>query len=242
MDLHLTGRTALVTGGASGIGRAAVAALLAEGVRVTVLDRAARPDDLPGDVRWHTGDVTDEESVADVVRDCGPLDIAVGCAGVSGPTGKAPADITREEFSRTVEVNLTGQFLLAKHASAAMRPGSGGAVVFVASDSGFVAAPGMVAYCASKGGLVMLTKALATDLEPLGVRVNCVAPSIVDTPMSRADLGLTRQGFDGQPYPVHRPEEVAAAVCYLASDLARGINGTAHVMDFGALARSSFPA
>ena len=86
------------------------------------------------------------------------------------------------------------------------------AVVFVASDSGFVAAPGTVAYCASKGGVVMLTKALATDLEPQGVRVNCVAPSIVDTPMSRADLGLTRQGFDGQPYPVHRPEEVAAAV------------------------------
>ncbi|WP_408997185.1 SDR family oxidoreductase [Streptomyces europaeiscabiei] len=73
-------------------------------------------------------------------------------------------------------------------------------------------------------------------------RVNCVAPRIVDTPMSRTDLGLTETGFDGQPFPVHRSEEIAAAVCYLVSDLARGVNGTTHVLDFGALARSAFPA
>ncbi|MET8980031.1 SDR family oxidoreductase [Streptomyces sp. NPDC004539] len=240
MDLRLTGRAALVTGGASGIGRATVDALTAEGVTVTVLDRAAPPADLPPGVRWHTGDVTDEDAVAAAVRLGGPLDIAVGCAGISGPMGKAAADITREEFSRTVEVNLTGQFLLAKHASAAMP--DGGSIVFVASDSAFVAAPGMVAYCASKGGVLMLAKALATDLEPQGVRVNCVAPSIVDTPMSRTDLGLAETGFTGLPFPVHQPEDIAAAVCFLASDLARGVNGTAHVMDFGALARSSFPA
>lgn len=242
MDLHLTGRTALVTGGASGIGRAVVDSLLAEGVRVSVLDRASRPVDLPHDVRWHTGDVTDEDAVAVAVRECDGLDIAVGCAGISGPMGKAPADISREDFSRTLEVNLTGQFLLAKHASTVMRERGGGAIVFVASDSGFVAAPGMVPYCASKGGVLMLAKALATDLEPHGVRVNCVAPSIVDTPMSRADLGLTEAGFEGRPFPVHRPEEIAAAICYLASDLARGVNGTTHVLDFGALARSAFPA
>ncbi|MEV3909928.1 MULTISPECIES: SDR family oxidoreductase [Streptomyces] len=88
----------------------------------------------------------------------------------------------------------------------------------------------------------MPAKALATDLDPHGTRVNCVAPSIVDTPMSRTDLGLTESGFDGQPFPVHRPEEIAAAVCYLVSDLARGVNGTTHVLDFGALARSAFPA
>lgn len=242
MDLRLTGRTALVTGGASGIGRAVVTALLAEGVRVTVLDRAPRPADLPGALRWHTGDVTDEDAVGAAVRDSDGLSIAVGCAGISGPMGQEPTAISRADFARTVEVNLTGQFLLAKHAAGAMRERGGGAIVFVASDSGFVAAPGMAAYCASKGGVLMLAKALATDLDPYGVRVNCVAPSIVDTPMSRADLGLTEAGFDGQPFPVHRPEEVAAAVCYLVSDLARGVNGTAHVLDFGGLARSAFPA
>jgi NAD(P)-dependent dehydrogenase (short-subunit alcohol dehydrogenase family) len=242
MDLKLTGRTALVTGGASGIGRAVVTSLFAEGVRVTVLDRAPRPADLPDSVRWHTGDVTDEDAVAAAVRDCADLAVAVGCAGISGPMGEEPTDISRDDFARTVEVNLTGQFLLAKHAAAAMRERGGGAIVFVASDSGFVAAPGMAAYCASKGGVLMLAKALATDLDPYGVRVNCVAPSIVDTPMSRADLGLTEDGFDGQPFPVHRPQEIAAAVCYLVSDLARGINGTAHVLDFGGLARSTFPA
>ncbi|WP_416966720.1 SDR family NAD(P)-dependent oxidoreductase [Streptomyces sp. 4F14] len=242
MDLRLTGRTALVTGGASGIGRAVVTALLAEGVRVTVLDRASRPADLPDSVRWHTGDVTDEDAVAAAVRDSGGLSIAVGCAGISGPMGQEATAVSRADFARTVEVNLTGQFLLAKHAAGAMRERGGGAIVFVASDSGFVAAPGMAAYCASKGGVLMLAKALATDLDPYGVRVNCVAPSIVDTPMSRADLGLTETGFDGQPFPVHRPEEVAAAVCYLVSDLARGVNGTAHVLDFGGLARSAFPA
>ncbi|MFC8436445.1 SDR family NAD(P)-dependent oxidoreductase [Streptomyces sp. NPDC057253] len=242
MDLRLKSRTALVTGGGSGIGRATVTALLAEGVTVTVLDLAPPPPGLPDGVRWHTGDVTDEESLAEAVRACGGPDIAVGCAGVSGPMGKSPADITHAEFTRTIEVNLTGQFLLAKHASAAMRARGGGAIVFVASDSGFVAAPGMVPYCASKGGVLMLAKALATDLERDGVRVNCVAPSIVDTPMSRTDLGLTEAGFEGQPYPVHRTEEIAAAICYLVSDLARGVNGTAHVMDFGALARSAFPA
>jgi len=242
MDLRLAGRTALVTGGASGIGRAVVTALLAEGAGVDVLDRSPRPEDLPDTVRWHTGDVTDEEAVAAAVGTCEDLAIAVGCAGISGPMGQEPTAISRDDFARTVEVNLTGQFLLAKHAAAAMRARGGGAVVFVASDSGFVAAPGMAAYCASKGGVVMLAKALATDLDAYGVRVNCVAPSIVDTPMSRADLGLTVKGFDGQPFPVHRPEEIAAAVCYLASDLARGVNGTTHVLDFGGLARSNFPA
>ncbi|MFD9284300.1 SDR family NAD(P)-dependent oxidoreductase [Streptomyces mirabilis] len=196
----------------------------------------------PGPCTGNTGDVTDEEAVA-AMRECeGGPDIAVGCAGTSGPMGKAPTDISRDEFARTLEVNLTGQFLLAKHAGAAMRERGGGAVVFVASDSGFVAAPGMAAYCASKGGVLMLAKALATDFDADGIRVNCVAPSIVDTPMFRADLGLTGKGFEGQPFPVHRPEEVAAAVCYLASDPARGVNGTTHVLDFGALAGSAFPA
>ena len=243
MKLDLSGRSALITGGASGIGRATVDALLAEGARVTVLDLAPRPSDVSREVSWHVGDVTDESAVAAAVASAHELDLAIGCAGVSGPMGLDPWDIPLDAFARTIAVNLTGQFLLGKHTSAVMRGrGQGGAIVFVASDSSFVAAPGMTAYCASKGGLLMLTRALATDLAAHGIRVNCVAPSIVDTPMSRADLGLADRGFDGQPYPVHHPAEIAAAICYLASDLARGISGTAQILDFGGLARSSFPA
>lgn len=246
MDLRLTGRSALVTGGASGIGRATAALLLAEGAQVTVLDRAPRPADAHPELRWHTGDVTDEDAVAEAVRGAadaqGGLDIAVGCAGISGPVGKSATEISGSDFLRTVQVNLVGQFLLAKHAAAAMRERGGGAMVLVASDSAYVAAPGMVPYCASKGGVLMLARALSVDLAEAGIRVNCVAPSVVDTPMSRADLGLLEDGFTGQDYPVHTPQEVAAAIAYLLSDLARGVNGTTHVLDFGGLARSTFPA
>lgn len=240
MDLGLTGRRALVTGGASGIGRATVDVLLAEGMRVAVLDRAPRPDDLDPEVLWHTGDVTNEGDVALAARACGGLDVVVGCAGISGPMGIPATGIAAADFLRTVEVNLVGQFLLAKHTVPAMN--HGGAIVMVASDSSFVAAPGMVAYCASKGGVLMLVKALSVELADAGIRVNCVAPSVVDTPMSRRDLGVVTAGFADQPYPVHQAGEVAAAIAYLASDLSRGVNGTAHVLDFGGLARSTFPA
>ncbi|MFF2514626.1 SDR family oxidoreductase [Streptomyces sp. NPDC058086] len=85
----------------------------------------------------------------------------------------------------------------------------------------------------------MPAKALATDFDADGIRVNCVAPSIVEHRCPAPTSG-SEKGFEGQPFPVHRPEEVAAAVCYLASDLARSANGTTHVLDFGALARSAF--
>src|SRR5262249_13136536 len=98
---------------------------------------------------------------------------------------------------------------------------------------------GMVAYCAAKGGVVMLTRALAVDLEAARIRVNCVCPSIVDTPMARADLGAA---FDALPVPVHRPADVARSILYLAAPVSAGLNRTAPVLDFGGLAKSPFPA
>ncbi|ANP50489.1 dihydroanticapsin dehydrogenase [Streptomyces griseochromogenes] len=246
MDLELEDRAVLVTGGASGIGRATVAAFREEGARVAVIDRSPRPPWAPDDVLWHQGDITDEAAVAQAVGRAagrfGGLDVAVGCAGVSGPMGQNAIRTSRDDFAHTVDVNLTGQFLLAKHAAGVMRRNGGGAIVMVASDSGFVAAPGMVAYCASKGGVLMLAKALAVDLDQDRIRVNCVCPSVVDTPMSRADLGLVKEGFDGQPYRVHRPEDIARSILFLASPASAGVNGTAQVIDFGGLARSTFPA
>jgi NAD(P)-dependent dehydrogenase (short-subunit alcohol dehydrogenase family) len=235
MDLALSGRSVLVTGGASGIGLATVEAFLAEGASVTVLDRAPKPAGL--DVTWVQGDVADEDAVRAAVPD--RLDVAIGCAGVSGPMGENPRDIALADFARTLEVNLTGQFLLAKHAAPSLARSTAAAIVFVASDSSFVAAPGMAAYCASKGGVLMLAKALAVDFEPDGIRVNCVCPSIVDTPMARGDLGAA---FDELDCQVLLPEDVARSILYLASPVSRGVNGTAHVLDFGGLATSTFPA
>lgn len=88
----------------------------------------------------------------------------------------------------------------------------------------------------------MLAKALAVDLDQDRIRVNCVCPSVVDTSMSRADLGLVEEGFDDQPYRVHRPEDIARSILFLASPVSAGINGTTEVLDFGGPARSTFPA
>src|SRR4051794_37122994 len=142
MDLELNDHSVLVTGGGSGIGRAAVDAFRAEGAHVAVLDRSPRPAWAHDDLLWRQGDVTEETAVAQAVAEAvdrfGGLDVAVGCAGISGPMGEPAVLTRREDFTRTVEVNLTGQFLLAKHAAGAMRRNGSGAIVMVASDSGFV--------------------------------------------------------------------------------------------------------
>jgi NAD(P)-dependent dehydrogenase (short-subunit alcohol dehydrogenase family) len=138
-------------------------------------------------------------------------------------------------------VNARGPFLVSKHARPLLAQRAGASIVFVASDSALVAAPGMAPYCASKGAVLMLARALSVDLAPDGVRVNCVCPSIVDTPMSRGDLELP-DGFAGQDFPVIDAAEVARHVAYLTSPLSAAVNGAALVADHGSLARSGFPA
>ena len=123
-----------------------------------------------------------------------------------------------------------------------MRPRGGGAIVIMASDSSFVSSPGIGAYCASKGAVLMLVRSLATDHGPEGIRTNCVAPSIVDTPMPRLTLGagdraLSEFGVDDW----HTADEIAGHLVYLCTDAARGMNGSALVADFGGMAKSTFP-
>ncbi|WP_432491573.1 SDR family NAD(P)-dependent oxidoreductase [Kineococcus auxinigenes] len=237
MDLRLAGRAVLVTGGASGIGAAVVRALRSEGARALALDLAGGAD-----VR---ADVTDEEQVAravgQAVGELGGLDGLVCCAGVSGPVGIGAADVALADFERVTAVNTVGAFLTVKHAAAPLSAGRDPAVVLLASDSAFTAAPGMVPYCTSKGAVLALGRSLSVDLAGAGVRVNSVCPSIVDTPMSRTDLQAP-QGFGEAPYPVQAPEEVAHLVLFLLSPLARAVNGTHLLADFGASATSSFPA
>ncbi|RKT54872.1 SDR family NAD(P)-dependent oxidoreductase [Saccharothrix australiensis] len=236
MDLGFTDRKVLVTGGASGIGLACARAFRAEGARVVALDRARGP----ADVDTVLADVTDEpglaEAVTTAVRRLGGLDVVVGCAGISGPVGTPLVDTSAADLAAVLAVNVTGQLLLAKHTYPHLA--TGGAIVFLASDSAFVATPGMAPYCASKGAVVALTRALAVELDR--VRVNCVCPSVVDTPMARADLG--DEAIDHADFPVQRVEDVARQVLFLAGPHARPVNGQALLSDFGFSARSSFPA
>ncbi|WP_328608946.1 SDR family oxidoreductase [Amycolatopsis sp. NBC_00345] len=238
MRTDLAGRAVLVTGAASGIGLACARAFLTEGARVGLVDREPPPV-LEGDVVAVRADVTDEPGLAAAVdavaRQFGGLDVVVGCAGVSGPVGKPLAGTTAAEVAAVLAVNVTGQFLLVKHALPWLA--EGGAVVLLGSDSAFTAAPGMAPYCASKGAVVALTRALAVELP--GVRVNCVCPSVVDTPMARADLGAV---LDSPAFPVQSADDVARQVLFLASPASRPVNGQALLADFGMSGRSAFPA
>ncbi len=248
MDLQLEGTTALITGAASGIGRATALALAAEGVRVALLDRdaAALAETADGcrDALVLVADVTDEQqvrtAVATGVAALGRLDAVVCCAGVSGPVGTAIEETDLAAWNAVFAVNVTGAFLVLKHALPALRAAAAASVVVLASDSAFVASPGMAPYCASKAALVQFGRALSVDLAGTGVRVNAVAPSIVDTPMSRGDLGSA--AFDDPGFPVQTAAEVAAHVVYLVSPRSRAISGTSLLSDFGYTARSGFPA
>jgi len=244
MDLQLRGTSALVTGAGSGIGRAVASALAAEGVRVVLLDRdesavrdAARscPDSIV-----LVADVTDEEQTSSALASLERLDAVVCCAGISGPVGLGIEEISLGEWNAVFAVNVTGPFLVLRHALPALRAAGAASVVLVSSDSAFVASPGMAPYCASKAALVQFARALSVDLAGTGIRVNTVAPSVVDTPMSRGDLGDA--AFDAADFPVQTADEVAAHVAYLVSPRSRAVNGTTLLSDFGYTARSGFPA
>ena len=247
MELRLAGSAAIVTGAASGIGRACAVALAAEGVRVGAIDRdeeAVRA--LAVEIGGHcaVADVRDEPGVARAVdglaQELGGLNSVICCAGISGPFGRGIEHIELSDWNAVLAVNVTGPFLVVKHALRHLRKAAHPAVVLMGSDSSFVAAPGMVPYNASKGAVLQLTRALATDLAPDGIRVNCVCPSIVDTGMARSDLGV--DSFSEAEFPVQTAEEVARHILYLCSPVSRAVNGTTLVSDFGYLARSSFPA
>jgi NAD(P)-dependent dehydrogenase (short-subunit alcohol dehydrogenase family) len=241
MDMsRLEGRVALVTGAASGLGLACAERFAREGARVIGID-LHEPDAWPG-AAFELVDVTHEDAVArtvdSVVREHGSLDAVCNAAGVAG--GGPVHLVQLAEWERVLRVNLTGTFLVCKHAVVPMMEQGSGSIVNFASIEGLEGTEGGSAYNASKGAVVILTKNMAIDYGRRGVRVNCICPGFIDTPMFRAVMDSEGMGTYRERYREEhklgrfgRPEEIAGAALFLVSDDASFVTGHALVVDGG---------
>ncbi len=252
----LLGRSALITGAASGIGRATAHLFAREGAVLTLMDldaaglSAVVEEIAAGGGRGIAvvGDVSREadcrRAVEEAVRTWGHLDILVNNAGIIRRA--TVVETTPEEWERVMAVNVRSVFLLSKYAIPAMERAGGGAIVNLASGWGLVGGRRAAAYCASKGAVVLLTKAMALDHGPQNIRVNCICPGDTDTPMLRdeaeqlgADVAqFLAEAADRPLRRIGRPEDIAQAALYLASDASSFVTGAVLVVDGGGLAGS----
>ena len=252
--MRLEGKTALITGGTSGIGKATALLFAEEGAKVALTGRdTGRGDEVAEEIRANggavlfiRGDVRSAEecrvAVEATVSEFGGLDVLVNNAGVYYP-GDA-VSCTEEEWDEQVDSSLKGTFLMSKFALPHMVEAGSGAIVNMSSGWGLEGGEKAVAYCAAKGGMVVMTKAMALDHGPQGIRVNAVCPGDTVTPMEMADA--ERQGMEWSDYvewasarPLGRmgePEEIARAVLFLACEESSFITGAALPVDGGGVA------
>lgn len=254
MSGRLQGKVALITGAASGIGRASAMLFAREGAAVGVVDRnetagrevsdaiasaAGRTLFVPADVTCASDCRRAVRAVADKF---GALHILFNNAGIIRRA--SVVELTEQDWDRVMEVNVKSIFLMSKFGIPVIQKSGGGSIINTASGWGLAGGPKAAAYCASKGAVVLLTKAMAIDHGPQNIRVNCICPGDTDTPMLRSEaqqLGANASEFlrDAAQRPLRRvgtPEEIARAALYLAGDDSSFVTGTALVVDGGGLA------
>jgi NAD(P)-dependent dehydrogenase (short-subunit alcohol dehydrogenase family) len=222
----------LVTGAASGVGKATATLFESEGAEVV------RIDVTPGDGIVEC-DLTDFVRTASLVSSLGPFDVVLNIAGIVKL--QHLADVTLDSWQRQVDINLTAPFIVSQAALPGLLERRGN-IVNVSSVAGVRGQAYSAAYCASKAGLLMLTKSMALELSQKGVRVNCVCPGGIDTPLvaeaartlpTGLDEKLMQRLYNVMPPGFSAPEEIAHAIAYLASDAARSVTGTALSIDGG---------
>lgn len=242
MNFRLDGKTALVTGGGSGIGLAIAQAFAQQGCRVTIGDLADKAQEAArASIPYVPLDVGDADSVRQAIAACGNLDVLVNCAGIMH-VGKLH-ETSPEDYDHIQAVNARGTFLCCRAAIDGMLAAGSGNIINLASVASLIAVERRFAYCVSKGAVLSLTRAIAVDYAAQGIRANAICPGTVDTPMIRGyvdkyfghDVAGTLTALHARQ-PVGRMgtvEEIASLAVYLASDESRYLTGAAIPIDGG---------